>query len=120
MVFPMSAPIEYLSEDQLKTTRQDVVTRLEAAHSDLVQKEERNDELEKRAKLFVGLLDEGVVSRRELQAAERESKSASQELATAQDTAKTLENELTRIDNQLARLAKKSNTSNKSAKSKKQ
>lgn len=116
----MSAPVEYLSEDQLKTARQDVVTRLEAAHSDLNEKTERNEELEKRAKLFTSLIEEGVVSRRELQTAERDSKSAAQELLTAQDTAKTLENELSQIDAQLTRLSKKkSPISNKSGKNKK-
>ncbi len=121
MNFPMATPVEYLSEDQLKTTRQDVVTRLEAAHSDLVEKEERNQELEKRAKLFLSLIEEGVVSKRELQTAERESKSAGQDFAGAQETAKTLEDELARIDAQLTRLSKKKQpVSIKSNKSKKQ
>ncbi|MBX9771139.1 MAG: hypothetical protein K2X29_07195 [Candidatus Obscuribacterales bacterium] len=120
MNYPMSAPVEYLSEEQLKTARQDVVTRLEAAHSDLNEKTERSEELEKRAKLFSSLIEEGVVSRKELQTAERDSKSAAQELDTAQDTAKTLENELSQIDAQLTRLSKKkSPISNKSGKSKK-
>lgn len=103
----MYTPVEYLTEDQLKTTRQDVVTRLEAAHSELVEKEEHSDELKKRAQLFTSLIEEGVVSRRELQTAERESKTAEQEFLSAQDTAKTLETELSRIDSQLARIAKK-------------
>lgn len=121
MNFSVGTPVEYLSEDQLKTTRQDVVTRLEAAHSDLVEKEERNQELEKRAKLFLSLIEEGVVSKRELQTAERESKSAGQDFATAQETAKTLEDELARIDAQLARLSKaKQPVSSKSSKNKKQ
>jgi hypothetical protein len=119
MTYPMSTPVEYLSEEQLKTTRQDVVTRLEAAHSDLVEKETHSDELQKRAKLFISLMDEGVVSRRELQTAERDAKQAAQELLTAQETAKHLENELTQIDNQLTRLAKKSTKPAKSVKSKK-
>ena len=47
-----------LSEDELKANRQDVVTRLEAAHSTLVEQEELNGELQKRATLFADLLNE--------------------------------------------------------------
>jgi len=112
----MSTPVEYLSEDELKTTRQDVVTRLEAAHSALVEKGERSDELQKRATLFATLIEEGVVSRKELQSAERESKASQDELFDAQQAAKLLEDQLAQIDAQLTRLAKKKLPSVKQAK----
>ena len=65
-------PMEYMSPELLKKRKLDLVAQLADAKSDLKQKQDDVDSLRQKAVQFKTLFEEGVISRRELEAAQKE------------------------------------------------
>lgn len=65
-------PITYLSPALLKKRREDLLAQLADAKGDLKHKQDDSQSIKEKAVQFKALFDEGVISKRELEAAEKE------------------------------------------------
>ncbi|HEY9754944.1 MAG TPA: hypothetical protein V6C97_07285 [Oculatellaceae cyanobacterium] len=65
-------PMEYMSPQLLKKRKDDLVAQLSDAKSELKLKQDDVDNVKQRAEQFKTLFEEGVISKRELEAAQKE------------------------------------------------
>jgi hypothetical protein len=65
-------PMEYMSPELVKKRRQDLVAQLADAKTDLKQKQDDIANVQQRAEQFKTLFEEGVISKRELEAAQKD------------------------------------------------
>lgn len=65
-------PMEYMSPQLLKKRKEDLVAQLSDAKSELKQKQDDVDNVKQRAEQFKTLFEEGVISKRELEAAQKD------------------------------------------------
>jgi len=101
-------PVELLSADELKKRREEVLGQISSARSLVEQQGKVADERRQRSNLFASLYTEGVVSRRELEAAQTDDTKADEDLNEAKRKLGDLEKDISRIDAQLKKLASSS------------
>lgn len=103
----LGAGIEFLSLDDLKLKKESVSKRLKAARADLQDQKSIVAEHNRKAGTFVGLYEEGVVSRKELVTEQKEAARAGRELEREELKVTELERLETRIQERVDALEKR-------------
>lgn len=107
MDLDLGAGIEFLSLDDLRLKKESVSKRLETARADLQDQKAIVAEHKRKAGTFVGLYEEGVVSKRELLTEQKEAARAGRELEREELKVTELERLETRIQERMDALEKK-------------
>jgi len=107
MDLEVGAGIEFLSLDDLKLKKESVSKRLETARADLQDQKSIVAEHNRKAGTFVGLYEEGVVSKKELLTEQKEAARAGRDLEREELKVTELERLETRIQERMDALEKR-------------
>jgi len=118
----MPFSVEYMSKDDLNQKLKEITLDLDDANGQLKDKQNEIADTKDKAKRFVSLYEEGVVSRRELEVAEKEANEADKEIERVKLKVSSLEAQKKSVQNKLSELSRRtvgSSVSNKHSKSSK-
>lgn len=117
-----SIPVDYMSLKDLKWKKSVLTKQLEAYKMDEEDSLKAQEESARRAETFIGLYEEGVVSKKELEAAKRKAKRLAREVELDQLKLEGLNRSLNAVNNRIEYLekakSKKSKTKKRRKKSK--
>jgi multidrug resistance efflux pump len=101
-LYGLSMPIDSLSREALKDREKEISVQFKDASAELEAKKRKHNERQERAENFKELYKEGVVSRREMEAAETEASEFAGEVERLDSKTKELKNLLDRIKQRLS------------------
>jgi hypothetical protein len=106
-------PVETLSPDALRARQKQLTSQLQNVKDILKDRQSRLSDKTDRAKQFDGLYQEGVISRRELEASQEDIKTAKRDFDDAKSRVDDIQMALNRVDEKLKTIAKYGSHSNK-------
>jgi hypothetical protein len=109
-------PIETMNPARLKEKRKELQTELDKAKANAKDRQDRAGEKKARALQFEQLFSEGVVSRKELEAAQKEAKDVEIDVDDANSNLTKVENLLKRVDEKLKKIEKSPPTATRGTK----
>lgn len=101
-LYGLAMPIDSLSREALKDREKEISVQFKDASAELEAKKRKHNERQERAENFKELYKEGVVSRREMEAAETEASEFAGEVERLDSKTKELKNLLDRIKQRLS------------------
>jgi multidrug resistance efflux pump len=113
------APVDYLSLKELEGRKKELTARFNELNSSVGDGERQIKERKDKAELFESLYQEGVVSRRELEAAKREAGEIDRDLKFKLDEFESVKISMKAVNNRLAMLKKQEEKMNSSKKNSK-
>ena len=99
--------VEYMSKDDLNAKLKEIQVGLDDANQQLKDKQNDIADTKDKAKRFVSLFEEGVVSRRELEAAQKDANDADKEIERVKLKVSSLETQKKSVQNRLSELARR-------------
>jgi hypothetical protein len=115
----MPFSVEYMSKDDLNQKLKEIQLNLDDANSQLKDKQAEIADTKDKAKRFVSLFEEGVVSKRELEAAQKEASEADKEIERVKLKVTSLESQKKSVQSRLSDLSKRTVGTTASGKHKK-
>lgn len=109
-------PLETMNPARLKEKRKELQTELDKAKANAKDRQDRAGEKKARAVQFEQLFSEGVVSRKELEAAQKEAKDVEIDVDDANSNLTKVESLLKRVDEKLKKIEKSAPTATKGTK----